>query len=399
VYCFLNAAGLVCAAGNSPREALRRIRSGQDCLTLTAEFGGDAALPLGLCHGELPEITLTETHWHSRNNRLALAALAQIADEVAAAIRRFGADRVGVVIGTSTSGVADNEQAMRQWRAGAEQPEGVDYARQEMGATAAFLARQLDLNGPVYTLSTACSSGAKALASARRLLRAGVCDAVIAGGVDSLSSLTVSGFGALEAVSKQRCNPFSVNRNGINIGEGAALFLVTAEPGGVELLGVGEGSDAHHISAPDPSGAGAERVMRAALQDAGLDAGQIDYINLHGTATPLNDSMEAQAVHRVFGLATACSSTKPFTGHALGAAGAIEAALCRQLLLEAGNGGAVLPLHAWDGQADPALAPLRLAAPDEQGPVRRVLSNSFAFGGNNIALILGRTDEAAIQHR
>ncbi|PXF30983.1 3-oxoacyl-ACP synthase [Pokkaliibacter plantistimulans] len=386
---------MVSAAGDSSATALQNACAGKECLTWEDLPGRKGLLPVGRVKGELPCVEAEQAHWHSRNNQLALAALQQMSSQVATAIARFGQTRIGVVIGTSTSGVADNEVALQDWRDDSALPAHFDYRRQELGAPAAFIAQHLQLEGPAYVISTACSSGAKALASARRLLRAGVCDAVIAGGVDSLSQLTIAGFSALESVSEQRCNPFSQRRAGINIGEGAGLFLLSREPARVALLGVGEGSDAHHISAPDPSGAGAERVMRAALADAGLQAAQIGYINLHGTATPLNDSMEAKAVNRVFGAHVPCSSTKPLTGHALGAAGAIEAALCWQLLQQGRAGQTVaLPVHLWDGVSDPEMAAIRLVEQGDRGVVDFVLSSSFAFGGNNIALILGRVNEA-----
>jgi len=375
---------MLSAMGDSPEQVCELLSSGLPDLTLTDQFSNGNPLPLGLYNGELPEILFSESKWHSRNNRFALAALHQIRSETDAAVKRYGADRVGVVIGTSTSGIGDSENYLRQRAVTGQVPEGYDYGLQEMGATAAFVAKQLGVSGPVFGISTACSSGSKALASARRLLRSGLCDAVIAGGVDTLCHLTVQGFSSLEAVSKQPCNPFSINRNGINIGEAAALFLVTEEAGGIELAGVGESSDAHHISAPDPSGAGAVRCMTAALSDAGVPAEKISYINLHGTATSLNDQMESRAVAEVFGSEVCCSSTKPFTGHTLGAAGALEAAIC-WLALRQG----FIPPHHWDGCADPALPVINLVseACADTTP-EYMLSNSFAFGGNNISLIL-----------
>lgn len=384
--CYLNAMAMVSAMGDNRQAASDQLSTGAARLTLTDQYSPGRPIPLGIYSGALPSVSLQAPHWHSRNNRMALAALSQIEDAVDDAIGRFGRQRIGVVIGTSTSGIGDSEAYLKQRAATGEMPQGYDYRLQEMGATAAFIAAQLNLAGPVYGISTACSSGAKALASARRLLRAGVCDAVIAGGVDTLCHLTVQGFSALEAVSDAPCNPFSVNRQGINIGEGAGLFLVTRERGPVELAGVGESSDAHHISAPDPSGAGAIRCMQAALTDADLSPDAIGYVNLHGTATTLNDQMEARAVAEVFGSTVPCSSTKPLTGHTLGAAGALEAAICWLAL----NDG-FLPRHVWDAQPDPELPVLKLTA--GQRDVQNLgyaLSNSFAFGGNNISLILRR---------
>jgi 3-oxoacyl-[acyl-carrier-protein] synthase-1 len=388
--CYLNALGILCASGDSTTSVKQNLLSGRTKLTASDAFSAGHLLQLGLCQGELPPVALSDKKWHSRNNQFALAALYQIDSEVAAAIDLFGAHRVAVIIGTSTSGIAESESAIKQWVRSGVTPSEYDYGLQEVGATAQFVAKILGTKGPAYGISTACSSGAKALAAARRLIRAGICDAVIAGGVDTLCQLTVSGFSSLEAVSDSRCNPFSKNRNGINIGEGAALFLVTSEARGVALSGVGEGSDAHHISAPDPGGAGAIRCMTGALFDAGVTAAEVGYVNLHGTATVLNDAMESQAMQEVFGLDTLCSSTKPFTGHTLGAAGAVEAGICWLMLEE--NCSELLPINVWDGVRDPELPAINLvsAISSLNLPLNHVLSNTFAFGGNNISLILGR---------
>jgi 3-oxoacyl-[acyl-carrier-protein] synthase-1 len=203
--------------------------------------------------------------------------------------------------------------------------------------------------------------------------------------------MTANGFGALEAVSAGLCNPFSRNRDGINIGEAAAAFLLTAEAAPVMLMGIGESSDAHHVSAPDPTGSGAQTAMRLALADAGLAPGEIAYVNLHGTATPLNDAMEGKAVHELFGGETPCSSTKSMTGHTLGAASACEAAFLWLTLHPDYNDG-LLPPHLWDGVVDPAIPTLSLVAPGQRAGSGKpaMLSNSFAFGGSNLALILGR---------
>ncbi len=385
--CYINALSMVSALGADCSAASVSLTAGEPRLTVTDQFSPGIAMPLGLYTGTLPEISLPEPYWHSRNNRMALLALNQIREAADEARHRFGSHRVGVVIGTSTSGISDSEACLKQRAATGGLPQEYHYRLQEMGATAAFIAAELKLTGPVYGISTACSSGAKALASARRLLRAGVCDAVIAGGVDTLCHLTVQGFSSLEAVSHKRCNPFSANRDGINIGEGAGLCLLSREEGPLELAGIGESSDAHHISAPDPTGAGAMRCMQAALDDADISPEAVGYINLHGTATELNDQMEAHAVAEVFGSTVRCSSTKPFTGHTLGAAGAIEAVICGLALLDR-----FIPGHVWDEQPDPNLPPLNLAAlQSDVTDFDYALSNSFAFGGNNISVILRRT--------
>jgi 3-oxoacyl-[acyl-carrier-protein] synthase-1 len=250
------------------------------------------------------------------------------------------------------------------------------------------------LSGPAYVISTACTSSARALMSAQRLLDLGMCDVVLCGGVDTLCKLTLNGFSALEAVSGQRCNPFSVNRNGINIGEAAVLFLMSKQPGDsqpIALLGSGASSDAHHISAPEPTGRGAQQAMRKALSRARLQPEQIAYLNLHGTATQHNDAMESHAVAALFPAGVPCSSTKPMTGHTLGAAGALEAAFCWLSLSDDNREHSLAP-HVWDGQADPGLPALKWVTPADRlastGP-RYLMSNSFAFGGNNVSLIIG----------
>ena len=336
--------------------------------------------PVGrVCH-PLPAVTITP--YDSRNNRLLLAALADIEDEVNAAIARVGSQRVALVLGTRTSGIGAAEVAVAASKRGEALPPQFAYVQQELGSPSLFLAAHLGLEGPAMTISTACSSSARAFITARRLLASGQADVALVGGADSLCGLTLNGFDSLESLSEQRCQPFSAGRDGINIGEGAALFLVSQEPAPLALLGDGESSDAWHISAPHPQGEGAERAMRMALTRAGLEAERIGYVNAHGTATRLNDEMESRALARLFPNKVPVSSTKVLTGHTLGAAGATEAALCC-LLIERG-----LPLPPQGETADPALAPIALV--QEQEPVDIIMSNSFAFGGNNVSLIFGK---------
>jgi 3-oxoacyl-[acyl-carrier-protein] synthase-1 len=297
-------------------------------------------------------------------------------------------------MGTSTSGIAEGEAAYAMIRRDGAWPADFDYRCIEPGSLGEFVAQALDLRGPAYTVGTACSSSGKTFASARRLMRAGRVDAAVVGGADTLCRMTLGGFAALEATSRGICSPFSRNRDGINIGEAAAAFLLTDEPSVIQLLGIGESSDAHHISAPDPEGRGALTAMRAALEDANLSPADIAYINLHGTGTPLNDSMEAKAVHALFGATTPCSSTKAMTGHTLGAASACEAAFLWLTLHPDFNPDGRLPPHLWDGQLDPSIPPLAFADLDTRLPNNAdrvaMLSNSFAFGGSNIALVLAR---------
>lgn len=393
---YLNALGIVNALGDDRASVLANLLAGHaPGMCSRAGWIPGREVMVGEAAAELPEWPAQLPQYRSRNNRLLLAAYRQIETAASAAIARYGRGRIGVVIGSSTSGIREGELAVAAVAGGGDYPAAYDYRQQEIGAPAESLAACLGLDGFAYTVSTACSSSAKAFASARNLLDMDLCDAVLVGGVDSLCGLTLNGFLALESIAAARCNPFSANRDGIVIGEGAALFLLSREPGPIALLGVGESADAHHISAPHPEGEGAERAMRAALADAGLDAAAIDYINLHGTATPKNDAMESLAVMRVFGAGVPCSSTKPLTGHTLGAAGATEVGLC-WLLLSAANGAAQLPAQLWDGERDPALAAIDLLGGgrhfDAAAP-RRFLSNSFAFGGSNCSVIVeGRRD-------
>lgn len=390
--CFFGRPGLVSALGEGIEVTRIGLLAG-DTAGMVLEGGLLAAgqARVGRVRAALPEIpTSLGLGAQSRNNRLLLAAVAQIADQIEAAKIRFGADRVAVVLGTSTSGVAEGEAAIAAFQRDGHVPAGFDYGQMEIGAPAPFLARFLGLLGPAYTVSTACTSGAKALASARHLLRLGLADAVIAGGVDSLCRLTVNGFAALESITAELTNPLSVNRRGINIGEAAAVFLLSREESPVQLIGIGESSDAHHMSAPEPEGRGAEMAMRAAFADAGLTPDDIAYLNLHATATLKNDEMESRVVARVFANGVPVSGTKPLTGHTLGAAGALEAAFCWLAL----TGDGRLPPHVWDGAADPVLPVLATVLPGQRfsaDKARIAMSNSFAFGGNNISLILGET--------
>ena len=392
---YLNALGVICALGSGKNEVAGRLFAG-DSSGMVAQPGWvpERTLPVGVVDGALPGVPPFMQSRTSRNNQLLLAAALQIEDDIRLAIERYGPERIGVILGTSTSGIDEASASMVTWVRDQAFPEHYDYQQQELGAPASFLSDWLGLAGPSYVISTACTSSARALLSARRALEMGICDAVLCGGVDSLCKLTLNGFASLEAVSSRRCNPFSINRDGINIGEAAALFLMTREASGthsIALLGAGASCDAHHISAPEPTGRGARTAMQLALENAGLAADQIGYLNLHGTTTPHNDAMESLAVQAVFPDGVPCSSTKPLTGHTLGAAGALEAAFC-WLTLAPQNADRALPPHLWDGQPDPLLPALDWAASGVRLSATRpryLMSNSFAFGGNNISLILG----------
>ncbi|WP_347253801.1 beta-ketoacyl-[acyl-carrier-protein] synthase family protein [Leminorella grimontii] len=384
---YLSHVGLINALGGSLAEIGDRLTSGHSGLTQQEGWllNGKSTW-VGEVAEALPEIPPHLAKHRSRNNGLLMAALAQIRPRVDDAIARFGADRIAVVMGTSTSGIHEGELAIAHQLTHGKLPEHYDYQQQELGDPSSFLASLLSLNGPAYTISTACSSSVRAIISGARLIRAGLADAALVGGADSLCRMAINGFNSLESVSYQRCRPFAQGRDGINIGESAGLILLTREPSKVALLGYGESSDAWHMSAPHPQGEGAERAMRMALAQAKMTPQQVGYINLHGTATVLNDSAESLAVHRVFGPETPCSSTKHLTGHTLGAAGITEAILCFLLL----DRDLPLPIQDFSLSAkDRALADINLITHPQKLSKKAVISNSFAFGGNNACVLLG----------
>lgn len=326
-----------------------------------------------------------------RNNRLARAGLYQDAfiERVAEARERLGPERIGVFIGTSTSGVLEVELAYRHRdpSSGALPAEFSYFGTHNIMSVAACTRRMLALEGPAMSISTACSSSAKVFASAYRHMAAGFCDAAVVGGVDSLCLSTLYGFNSLQLVSDCPCRPWDAERKGMNIGEAAGFALLEKLPegaSGLGLLGYGESSDAYHMSSPHPEGAGAAAAMRAALESAGLEPGDIDYINLHGTGTRANDESEDRAVMQVFGPETPCSATKGWTGHALGAAGITETLLALGSI-ERG----FIPGTLNSERVDPELS-AGIVLEGRPADVTRVLSNSFGFGGSNCSLVLGK---------
>jgi 3-oxoacyl-[acyl-carrier-protein] synthase-1 len=328
-----------------------------------------------------------------RNNRLAWLALAAdgFSEAVAASAGRHGAHRVGVFLGTSTSGILETELAYRErlQPSGALPPTFRYRGAHNTFSLGAFVQRALALTGPATVVSSACSSSAKVFASAARAIEAGLIDAAVVGGVDSLCLTTLYGFTSLQLVSAQPCRPFDLARDGISIGEAAAFALLERTPasldaGAVLLEGHGESSDAYHMSSPHPEGRGARSAMEAALRRAGLGSADIAYINLHGTATPANDAVEGLAVAAVLGKDVPGSSTKGATGHTLGAAGALEAVICALALTHQ-----LMPAGVNTTQVDPAL-PVHYLRENRRAPMRHLMSNSFGFGGSNCSLILGR---------
>ncbi|MDR3201479.1 MAG: 3-oxoacyl-ACP synthase, partial [Spirochaetales bacterium] len=345
---YLSAPGLVCCAG-----------SGRDrFLEATREGSQSGILPLTLEKGErflagiVPDGVLSPTDdpFDMKILRLADCALRQTSDDTRAALAAYGPERIGVCVGSCDNGTERYIPAHKAYFLHGAFPEDYNIRVQAASYPADFICRRLGVSGPAFTVSTACASSAGAVVQAAELIRAGLCDAVIAGGVDVASEAVLLGFDSLEAVSKDVCNPFSKNRRGITLGDGAAFFVMSREDlsgGGIELLGTGESVDAFHMTAPRADGGGAILAMKAALSLADIQPQDVGYINLHGTGTPLNDSMESRAVARIFSPQNSpASSSKPITGHTLGAAGALELALCWTLLSSA-DGHTALPVHCW----------------------------------------------------
>lgn len=354
----------------------------------------DVDLPgwIGLAEGlESAPLPPALRDYDCRNNRLAWAALQQdgFADAVRAACARWGAHRVAVLLGTSTSGILESEHAYRRRGADGALPADFRYAHTHSTASlASFVAEATGVTGPRWVVSTACSSSAKVYGDAARLLACGWIDAAVVGGADSLCLTTLYGFHSLQLFAADVCRPWDAHRSGVSLGEGAAFALLQrapvagAAPFGT-LLGYGESSDGYHMSSPHPEGAPAAAAMRQALAEAGLEAAQVGYVNLHGTGTPSNDAAEDRAVQSVFGRAVPCSSTKGATGHTLGAAGGVEAVLS---LLGLRHG--LMPGGLNLREPDPALGVNYLAA-NRMARFAHAMSNSFGFGGSNASLVLG----------
>lgn len=382
---WLNDLGIVSAMGVGQEQTMQSVCA-QPKQTLT-EVTSLAFEKRPTCVGLVNEIPLSES---MRFYKLIDLALEQLSDTLAKIM--CPKERIAVVIGTSTAAIQEGERARKVHAEKGQWPSQFDYYDQALVAPATYIAKKLNASGPNYSISTACSSSAKAMISARALLSADLADVVICGGVDSLCQLTINGFDSLSSISDGICKPFSKDRKGINIGEAAALFVMSKEKlsdHNVAFLGGGESSDAHHISAPIPDGSGAIAAMKAALNDAGITPSDIQYINAHGTATPQNDAMESLAINDVFGNNTLVSSSKHLTGHTLGAAGALEAGLCWLYLAHPEFTSMVFNQI----EIDETLADIGLITQPTHVKVSHCLSNSFAFGGNNVSVVLGHLNE------
>ncbi len=386
----VTAYSVVCATGYGQTALLAALRERREALVPNDFTTQPLPTWIGRVAGlEGPAWDLPEplAAWECRNNRLAWAGLNTdgFATAVAGVRRRYGAQRVALVMGTSTAAIDATEALYRHLGEPATLPRNLLQPQLHTPHSLGdFVQRALGLEGVCFTIATACSSSAKVFCQAERLMRLGLCDAVVVGGVDSLCDSVLYGFASLELLSPQICRPFAVDRRGLNLGEAAGFVLLEREGSDLQLLGYGETSDAHHMSAPHPEGLGARLAIEQALSRAARDPEQVQYINLHGTATPKNDAVEARVVADMFPAATRASSTKGWTGHTLGAAGGLEA-IITFLALRTGLMPGTLNTARLDAQCGP-----QIRLENSQGDIRLALSNSFGFGGSNCVLVFGR---------
>lgn len=383
---FINACSSICSLGDSIEEIFKNAISSenQEFIESDDNIITSKTFYFGKIHTELPQIQ--DEEYNIRCNRILLHCCIQLKNDIEKAIEKYGKNRIGIVIGNTNAGVDEFEKSN-------------DIRHSEIGNPAGFLKKYLGLKGFCCGVSTACTSGLKAFSTAKKLLDSNICDAVIAGAVDELCKMPSYGFHSLEVFSDKRTIPFSQNRSGINIGEGGALFLLEKTPkeNAIEVLGIGETSDAYHCATPDPDGIEAARAMEIALKEANLRVSDIDYINLHGTGTLSNDLMEANAVFKVFKDSVFVSSTKSLTGHCLGASAGVETALCVAMLDKKINPNRFLLPHKYDGEYDSALPKLKLAGYNEKvNNLKYCMCNAFGFGGSNAVIILGSYDNEKI---
>lgn len=372
----INAYSLICSLGSDPKNVFENALYGGDFLSKRSDIIKNSEFFFGEIKEELPPIQ--EEKYNTRCNRILLYSFYKIENEIKEAIKKYGKNRVGVIVSTTNSGINEYELSG-------------DIKQTEIGNPAEFLHNFLGLENIYMGVSTACSSGVKAFLSAKKLIDNNVCDCVLTGASDALSTMPSYGFNSLEVLSNEPCIPFSAKRKGINLGEGGSLFLIEREEkeNSIYILGGGETSDAYHCATPEPTGKEASRAIENALKMAHLSPEDIDYINLHGTGTISNDLMEANAVSRVFKDRVLSSSTKHLTGHCLGASAGVEAALCCILLdRKINKENKVYPNK--EEVIDPSLSKINLAKKgDRAQKLNYVLNNAFGFGGTNAVLILG----------
>ncbi|MGH8704330.1 MAG: beta-ketoacyl-ACP synthase [Burkholderiales bacterium] len=388
---YIGGLSLVSALGHGTAPAFEALRAGHGGLRRNDFLGSALDTWIGRVEGVDGDGGRVGDFPAYRMQRIADAALwvDGFGEAVARARGALGPSRIGVFVGTSSTGMLQGELAYRALKPGAEAlPDGLSYADSiNMFAPAAFVRSRLGLEGPAAVVSTACASSAKSFASAARAIEAGLCDAAVVGGVETMCFTTLHGFASLELLWREPCRPCDADRGGISLGEGASFALLEKTPragDSLALLGYGESADGHHMSTPHPKGLGAALAMRSALARAGIEADSLDYINLHGTGTRNNDAAEDAAVYSVVGDRVPCSGTKGWTGHTLGAAGAVEAALTL-LCLRHGY----LPGTLNTRLLDPGLRS-RVVLEGADAPLARAMSNSFGFGGSNCSLVFGR---------
>jgi len=371
--------GMACSLGTSKENVWRNLLAADKSGITRKKFCGVENY-IALVNGKLNDI-----------NDISSLALESIAPAIENVIAKFGKTRIAVLCGTCYQGANATTDALKIYKETGKFPENYKLEMQQPDYPAKFIAKKFGIEGITLSHSTACASSISAIISAKNLLEAGLCDAVIAGGADVVSNSIMQGFSSLEAVSPEPTNPFSANRSGITLGEGAAFFIITNNnefPYDFRIMGIGESADANHMTAPSANGEGAAKAMKYALANADLNPDDIDYLNLHGTGTKLNDAMESIAVSSVFPSTLPVSSTKSLTGHTLGAAGALELAFCCLSLSEK-NTEKFLPPHQWDNVFDPELPRLNFVSKGaKSNRLKRCMSNSFAFGGYNASIIV-----------
>lgn len=370
--------GFVCALGANHEDIIKNASIGNvsGMLGLDIMVGGEK-VPFG-------RAPISRKH-AVRFCDLIDTALEQIKADIDLLKKFYDVNRIGIIVGSSNTAV---HEAQKHIESALNQNVNIDKSvlkELELGAVSDYIREKTGFMGPAYTVSTACSSSLKVFQSARQLMESGICDVMLVGGVDGQCDFALNGFNALGALSKNHTNPMSKNRDGINLGESAALFIMEKGCCGIKLLGIGESSDAYHLTSPDPTGAGAIASMNAALKDANLTNKDIDFINMHGTGTIANDAMESIAINNVFGDDVLCASTKPLTGHTLGAAGATSMGLSWLMLKHQ----FVIP-HIYDGEYADDCAKITLAKIGDEKSISRILCNAFAFGGSNASLIMGK---------
>jgi len=372
--------GIVCALGNNKAEVIANAKTGKS--------PGLCYISDDILNEKIPFFSVKDCpKAEMRCYALLDMAVSQIEESLKKLKQKYQTDKIGVVLGTSNTGIHEAQADINQWIEDNRCPDTFSFEKIELGSAALYLKDKLETKGPAYAVSTACSSSAKAFQSARNLIKSGICEAVIVGGVDSRCKFAHNGFFALEALIPKITNPFSKNRSGITLGEGAALFIMEKQGQGIRLLGIGESTDGCDLTHPDPTGKGAKISMEKALADAHISPSSIDYINMHGTGTLANDEMEGKAIYEIFKDKPLCASTKPLTGHALGASGAIEIALSYLMLTHH-----FIIEHKFDGIFDESIPPIHLAKGKETVNLKTIMSNSFAFGGSNVSVILGENN-------